>query len=91
MLIYKGILNNIFKKGDYEDSKSGQLKVGKYQLEFVTQQEVLKGQGFQTVVEKISIPDTVYNKFKNEIGKTVEVNVNSMSYKNKVILYGVEA
>ena len=89
MLVYKGRLTNVFKRGDFEDKKSGEIKVGKYQLEFITQKEVIKGQGFQTVLERISIPDSEYSKYSNEIGNDVEVPVGSMAQNNKVILYGI--
>lgn len=90
MLVYKGKLNNIFKRGTFTDKQTGAINQGKYQLEFITQKEVIKGQGFETVVEKISIPDVLYSAYKDKIGKEVEVQVGALSSKNKVIFYGVE-
>lgn len=89
MLIYKGKLNNIFKRGDFQE-KTGEVKEGKYQLEFITQKEVIKGQGFETVIEKISIPDNLYNEYKSKVGQEVQVKVGAMSSNKRVILYGVE-
>ena len=89
MLVYQGKLNNVFKRGDFQDQKSGELKLGKYQLEFITQREVIKGQGFETVLERISIPDKEYENYKDKVGKDISVNVGAMASNKEVILYGV--
>jgi len=85
----KGKLNNIFKRGDYTNKDTGETKEGKYQLEFMTQKEVIKGAGFETVIEKISIPDELYPKYKDMIGKDIVVNVGAMAQNRRVIFYGV--
>ena len=89
MLIYKGTLNNIFKRGNFEDRKTGEVKVGKYQLEFISQKEVIKGQGFETVLERISIPDELYQKYVDSVGEEVEVKVGAMAQNKRVIYYGI--
>jgi len=89
MLVYKGTLNNVFKRANFENKTTGEMKQGKYQLEFLTKREVIKGQGFETVLEKISIPDEHYLKYKNMVGKEVEVDVGAMASKNNVILFGI--
>jgi len=89
MLIFKGVLNNIYKKADYEDKKTGEVNLGKWQLEFITQREVNKGEGYQTVLEKISIPKERYKEFANQVGNEVEVQVQAMVNNKSVILYGV--
>jgi hypothetical protein len=89
MLVYKGVLNNVFKKANFEDKNTGEVKLGKYQLEFLTKKEVNKGEGFQTVLERISIPNELYSKYANEVGEEVEVAVDTMVNKGNVVLYGV--
>jgi len=86
----KGKLNNIFKRGDFTNKDTGELKQGKYQLEFMSQKEVIKGAGFETVIEKVSIPDTLYPKYKDMIGKDVSVPVGAMAQGKRVIFYGIE-
>lgn len=85
----KGKLNNIFKRGDFINKDDGSIKEGKYQLEFISQKEVIKGAGYETVIEKISIPDELYPKYKEMIGKDVSVNVGSMINKNRILFYGI--
>lgn len=88
MLVYKGTLSNLFKRPDFE--KDGEFKKGKWQLEFMTQKEILKGEGHQLVLERISIPDTLYPKYIDKIGEEVEVNVGTIASGKSVILYGLE-
>lgn len=82
-----GKLHNIFKAKDFENTKTGEVQKGKYKLQFMYQREL--GDSLQTVIEDISIPDELYPKYKDHIGKEVTLNVGSMSKGNKVILYGV--
>lgn len=90
MLIYKGTLNNVYKKADFTDKTTGQTTIGKWQLEFLTKKEINKGEGFQTVLEKISIPGVAYPKeYIEQIGNEVQVNVDTMINNRQVILYGV--
>lgn len=86
----KAKLNNIFKRGDFTNKDTGETKEGKYQLEFISQKEVIKGAGFETVIERISIPDTLYPKYKDMIGKEILLNVGAMAQNKRVIFYGVE-
>jgi len=86
----KAKLNNIFKRGDFTNKDTGETKEGKYQLEFISQKEVIKGAGFETVIERISIPDTLYPKYKDMIGKEILLNVGVMAQNKRVIFYGIE-
>jgi hypothetical protein len=85
----KAKLNNIFKRGDFTNKDTGEIKVGKYQLEFISQKEVIKGAGFETVIERISIPDELYPKYQNMIGKDIVVTVGAMAQNKRVIFYGI--
>jgi len=84
-----GKLNNIFKRGDFTNKDTGETKQGKYQLEFISQKELIKGSGFETVVEKISIPDELYSKYQDKIGKDIVLEVGAIANKNRVIFYGI--
>jgi len=90
-LYIKGTLNNIFKRGDYVNKETGETKEGKYQLEFISRKEVIKGAGYETVIEKVSIPDELYPKYKDMIGKEVTVKVGALAQGKKVIYYGIAA
>lgn len=89
MLVYKAKLHNVFKKPDYEDKKTGQVTKAKYQLEFLEQKEMIQGQGLETVLEKISIPDELYPKYQDKVGQIVEVIVGAMVNNNRIKYYGV--
>jgi len=89
MLFFRGKLHNIFKRSDFEDKKTGEIKKAKYQLEFMELKNMIDGQGKETVLRKISIPDEMYSLFKEKIGEIVDVPVDSMSNGKTVILYGV--
>jgi hypothetical protein len=80
----------VFKRADYQDKKTGEVKPAKFQLEFMEQREMLEGQGKETVLRKISIPDELFPNFKDKIGQVVDVNVESMASGGNVILYGVK-
>jgi len=90
MLIFRGKLHNVFKRADYQDKKSGEIKPAKYQLEFMEQKEMLEGQGKETVLRKISIPNELFPLYKDKIGQVIDVNVESMASNGNVILYGVK-
>ena len=89
MLVFKGKLNAVFKRADYHDKKSGEIKPAKYQLEFLEEKEMIEGQGKETVIQKISIPDNLYPQFKEKVGQMVEVPIDAMVNNNRVIFYGV--
>jgi hypothetical protein len=89
MLIFKGKLHNVFKRQDYEDKKTGEIKPAKYQLEFMEQKEMLQGQGKETVLQKISIPDELFPTYKDKIGQMVEVPIDVMSNNGRIIYYGI--
>ncbi len=89
MLIFKGKLHGVFKRADYLDKKTGEVNPAKYQLEFMEQKEMLDGQGKETVLQKISIPDDLYPHFKEKVGQMVEVPIGAMANNGRVIFYGV--
>lgn len=84
----KGNLFNIFKSKDFEDKKSGEVTPGKWKLQFLVKRDL--GGTQQNVIEDVSIPDSLYSKYKDQVGKDVVVNCGAMAKGNKVILYGIE-
>lgn len=95
-LIIKEKLSNIFKNKDFTDSKSGEVSVGKWQLQFITERDKGEGLGKEMILQKVSIPDELYPKYKDKIGQVIELNVGSMisgpdKNHHKVIFYGKTA
>lgn len=97
MNIYiKQKLSNIFKNKDYTDKESGEVSLGKWQLQFITERDKGDGLGKEMILEKVSIPDELYPRFKDKIGQVIELNVGSMvigpdKFNHKVIFYGKNA
>jgi len=89
MLVFKGKLHNVFKRPDYLDKKTGEVKPAKYQLEFMEQKEMLEGQGKETVLQKISIPNELYPTFKDKVGQIVEVPIGVMCNNGRTTYYGI--
>ena len=48
------------------------------------------GLGEQLVLEKVSIPDSLYLDYKDKVGQDVTVAVGAFASKGKVIYYGIE-
>jgi len=86
----KGQLHNVFKSKDFTDKASGEIRPGKYQLQFLTEKDLGEGLGMQLVLDKISIPDSLYLKYSDMIGKEVSLKVGVMVSKGKPIFYGIE-
>jgi len=89
MLVYRGTLTNIFKRPDRQDKETGQFKEGKYQLEFLEQKQLKDTDQFQTVLQRISIPNTRISDFRDKVGQEVEVPVDYFTKSNQTILYGI--
>lgn len=71
-LILEMKVENIFRANDFE--KEGQeTKVGKWKLQGFN--EIDTQEGKQLKVFDVSIPDSVYPKYKEQIGKVVSVPV----------------
>ena len=86
-----GDLAKLFKNPDFTNKENGEvITVGKWQLQFLTERDMGDGLGSQLVLEKVSIPDNLYDLYKDQVGKEVTVNVGVFSSKGKVIFYGIE-
>lgn len=88
--IVSGKLASIYKNKDFTSKDSGEVKVGKWQLQFMSEVDMGNGLGKQLIVEKISIPDKMYEDYASRIGEDVEVKVGYFASKNQVIFYGIE-
>lgn len=88
-LVVKGNLFNVYRSKDYTNESTGETRAGKWKLQFLAERDMGDGQGAQQVITDISIPDELYPKYKDMIGKDVQVSVGSMAVKGKVFYYGI--
>lgn len=86
-LTLSGKLENVFKAKDYTNKKTGETKIGKWQLQF--HEEVDMEEGKQLVIHKVSIPDEKVKDYINKFGEVVEVPVKAYTYNNSIGYYGV--
>lgn len=89
MLVYRGTLTNIFKRPDRQDKETGEFKEGKFQLEFLEYKKLKDSEDYQTVLQRISIPNTKVRDYREKVGQEVEVTVDYFTKSNQTILYGV--
>lgn len=87
-LYIKGVLFNMFKSKDFLDKKTGQTTPGKWKLQFMIKKQL--ADTVQNVLQDISIPDSMFPKFKDQINKTITIPVGTMVKNNRVIYYGLD-
>ena len=85
-----GQLAKVFKNTDFTDKVSGEVNVGKWQLQFLSERDMGDGLGQQLVLEKVSIPDSLYPEYADKVGQEVSVNIGVFASKGKIIYYGKE-
>lgn len=79
-------IENVFKAKDFT-SKDGEVKVGKWKIQGFDNVET--EQGTQIKLIDVSVPDEVAFKLKEQIGKTVSINVGTFSNNGRVGYYGL--
>ena len=89
MLVYRGTLTNIFKRPDRQDKETGIFKEGKFQLEFLEHKKLKDSEDYQTVLQRISIPNEKIKNYRDKVGQEVEVLVDYFTKSNQTFLYGV--
>jgi len=80
-------IENIFKSKDFTDSKSGEIKLGKWKVQGFNNVET--EQGMQIKLVDVSVPDEVALKLKEHIGKVVSIEVGTYSNNGRVGYYGI--
>ena len=86
-VIIVGDMLSGYQKPDYTDSKTGEVSKGKYVIQLMLEQKLKNGETKKELMD-ISIPAELIPKYKDQVGKTVQIKCNYMS-KEKVTFYGV--
>ncbi len=81
-------IENIFKAKDFTDTKSGEVKIGKWKV-----------QGFDNIINEdgtkqmklvdVSVPDDVALKLKEKVGSVVSLHVGTFVNNGRVGYYGI--
>jgi len=79
-------VENIFKAKDFT-SKEGEVKIGKWKIQGFDNIET--DSGTQMKLIDVSVPEEVAFKLKEQIGKTVTINVGTYSNNGRVGYYGL--
>lgn len=80
-------IENVFKAKDFTDKSSGEVKVGKWKVQGFDNVET--DNGIQMKLVDVSVPDEVAFKLKEQIGKTVSIQVGAYSNNGRVGYYGL--
>lgn len=86
-LILQGKLENIFRSKDFSNKKTGEESRGKWQLQFMEEQE--GADGVQLVIHKVSVPDNQMLALREKVGEIVQINVRAFINQGRVAYYGV--
>ena len=86
-LLMKMKIENIFKAKDFEDKKTGEVKLSKWKLQGFEKVETAEGSQIKLI--DVSIPDDQYNLLKDKIGQTVTIPVRTFINNNRVGFYGI--
>jgi len=85
-LILEFKVENIFKAKDFE--KEGEpIKIGKWKLQGFSSRETAEGKQMSLV--DVSVPDEVAYKLKEQVGKTVSIEVGTFINNGRVGFYGL--
>ncbi len=80
-------IENIYKAKDFTDTKSGEVKIGKYKVQGFDNIET--DEGSQIKLVDVSVPDAVAFKLKEKIGNVVSIEVGTFVNNGRVGYYGL--
>ncbi len=80
-------VENIFKAKDFEDKKTGEVKLSKWKIQGFEKIETEHGEQIKLI--DISIPDEVYAKIQDKVGQEVTIPVKTFINNNRVGFYGI--
>lgn len=80
-------IENIYKAKDFTDTKSGEVKIGKWKVQGFDNIET--EQGSQIKLIDVSVPDEVALKLKEKVGNVVSLHVGTFVNNGRVGYYGI--
>lgn len=92
-LYVEGNLFGVFRNKDYKDKQNNDVRMGKWQLQFLTQKDMGDGLGVQNVLENVSLPvdisDDKIKFYNSQVGKIIKLEVGLFVKDKKIFYYGV--
>lgn len=76
-----GKLLSVYKKPDFKDKATGEVSIGKHNIQLLVSTELQNGSVKQDM-QDISIPDTQVKSYEAQIGKEVNVTCSYVSKSN---------
>ena len=86
-LILEMKVENVFKAKNFEDKKTGEVKISKWKVQGFDNVET--EQGMQIKLIDVSVPDEVAFDLKNKIGEEVAIVVKTFVNNGRVGFYGI--
>lgn len=85
MIIIKAKLLHIFTSADYTNKETQEVTLGKVKLQLLVQTTLRNGELRNELID-VSIPKDKYNRYKDKVNSTVEVEVGVIG---KCSYYGI--
>ena len=86
-LLLKIKIENIFKAKNFEDKKTGEIKVSKWKIQGFEKIDTEHGEQIKLI--DISITDDFYASIKDKVGAVVSIPVKTFVNNNRVGFYGI--
>jgi hypothetical protein len=87
-LTLTGQLVNIFKKDDFTNEETGEVKQGKHTAQFMESRKQKDG-SVKNTLSDVTIPEEIFKKISEKVGSTVTIKVGVWAQNNRHGLYGI--
>ena len=85
MLKLSAVLLNTYKSDEYKNSNTGEVTPSKNRFQMLIKKPMKNGT-IKQELQDITVKDEVYNKYKDSIGKTIEIDVG---YFGQITFFGI--
>jgi len=85
MLKLSAVLLNTYKSDEYKNSNTGEVTPSKNRFQMLIKKSMKNGT-IKQELQDITVKDEVYNKYKDSIGKTIEIDVG---YFGQITFFGI--
>jgi len=85
MLKLSAVLLNTYKSDEYTNKETAEVTPSKNRFQMLIKKPMKNGT-IKQELQDITVKDDVYNKYKDAIGKTIEIDVG---YFGKITFFGI--
>ena len=86
MFLFKGVLFNVYKKNDFKDKETGEVKEGKTTLQVINEYHLQNGSIKKDILE-VSIDPKLVSNFEDKVGKNIEIPIKFTTFKDSSIVF----